>query len=106
MMFYIFNILYIILILVCCIARYKNTCKCNEDNKKITDIIQILIMSIGSYFLISVYSIFKFIGLLLISFIIRNILELIFVKNKKEEQKEKVDDNCDDCNPYKTAKDN
>ena len=104
MIFYIFNFLYIILILICCIARYKNTCKCNEDNKKITDIIQILIVSIVSYYLIGVYSIFKFIGLLLISFIIRNILELIFVKEKK--QKEKTSDNCDDCNPYKTAKDN
>lgn len=104
MFFYVFNILYIILILVCCIARYKNTCKCNEDNKKITDIVQIIIVGIGSYYLIGVYSIFKFIGLLLISFIIRNILELIFVKEK--EQKEKKGDDCDDCNPYKTTKDN
>lgn len=104
MVFYIFNTLYIILILVCCIARYKNTCKCNEDNKKITDIIQIIIVGIGSYYLIGVYSIFKFIGLLLISFVIRNILELIFVKGK--EQKEKTGDNCDDCNPYKTTKNN
>lgn len=104
MFFYVFNILYIILILVCCIARYKNTCKCNEDNKKITDIVQIIIVGIGSYYLIGVYSIFKFIGLLLISFIIRNILELIFVKEK--EQKEKKGDDCDDCNPYKTTKNN
>lgn len=102
MIFYIFNILYVILILICCIARYKNTCKCNEDNKKITDIIQIIIVSIGSYYLIGIYYIFKFIGLLLVSFILRNILELIFVKKEKE----KVDDNCDDCNPYKTTKDN
>ena len=102
MFFYVFNILYIILILVCCIARYKNTCKCNEDNKKITDIIQILIVSIGSYYLIGIYYIFKFIGLLLVSFILRNILELIFVKKEKE----KTGDNCDDCNPYKTTKNN
>lgn len=106
MSYYILSIIYAFIIIIACIARYRNICKCNDDKKRITDIIQILIFCIGLYYIIGINNIFKIIILLIISIIIRNILEFIFLRNKKINNDESKGDGCDDCNPYKTTQDN
>ena len=95
--------LYVIIIFVCIIARIKNICEKNEDTEKIGDIIQILILGSGTYYIIGIINIYKILIVLIISFIIANTINFIFkkIKKKKNIQNNKTDKkNCKDCNPY------
>lgn len=94
------NIIYILIISICCVTRYKNTCNCNDDKNKYTDIIQILILGIGLYYITGLNIIFKLIGLLFLSIPIRIFLQYIFNKFIYKEKETEENEKCKDCNSY------
>ncbi len=66
------KILYFVIIVFMLIVRLKNVCEKNEKNETIGDLIQILILGLGIYYLINIKTIFQIILLL----ILKSIFEL------------------------------
>lgn len=94
------KILYFVIIVFMLIVRLKNVCEKNEKSETIGDIVQILILGLGIYYLINIKIIFQIVLLLIISVFLKEIINFItkkiFFKEKKTEENEK----CKDCNSY------
>lgn len=71
------KIIFIALTIVAIYTRYKNTCECNDDKEIKYDILQIVIISIISLFMINVTELIKFIGVILISYVIKSIIKFL-----------------------------
>lgn len=81
------KILYFVIIVFMLIVRLKNVCEKNEKSETIGDIIQILILGLGVYYLINIKVIFQIVLLLIISVFLKEIINFItkkyFLKKKK-----------------------
>ena len=93
------KILYFVIIVFMIFARLKNVCEKNEKYETIGDAFQILMLGLGTYYLISIKVIFQIV-LLIISVFLKEIINFItrkiFYKEKETEENEK----CKDCNSY------
>jgi putative PTS system IIBC component len=94
------KILYFVIIIFMMFARLKNVCEKNEKYETIGDVLQILMLGLGIYYLISIKVIFQIVLLLIISVFLKEIINFItkkiFFKEKEAEENEK----CKDCNSY------
>ena len=94
------KILYFVIIVFMIFARLKNVCEKNEKYETAGDIFQILMLGLGTYYLISIKVIFQIVLLLIISVFLKEIINFItrkiFYKEKEVEENEK----CKDCNSY------
>lgn len=94
------KILYFVIIIFMMFARLKNVCEKNEKYETIGDVLQILMLELGIYYLISIKVIFQIVLLLIISVFLKEIINFItkkiFFKEKEAEENEK----CKDCNSY------
>ena len=94
------KILYFVIIIFMLIVRLKNVCEKNEKNETIGDLIQILILGLGIYYLINIKIIFQIILLLIISVFLKEIINFITKKIFFKEEKTEKNDKCKDCNSY------
>lgn len=81
------NILYILVCIFLCYVRYKNICKDCDPKEIAIDIIQIVILFLLLRFIITPIVFFKCIGVLLLSFIIKQIILIIFKKKPQSDKK-------------------
>ncbi|PHI06596.1 hypothetical protein [Fusobacterium polymorphum] len=94
------KILYFVIIVFMLIIRLKNVCEKNEKSETIGDVIQILILGLGIYYLINIKIIFQIILLLIISVFLKGIINFIIKKIFYKEKEINKDKNCKDCNSY------
>lgn len=87
------GILTIIFLSFILIIASKN-CDCNDDKFKKYDITQVIIVYLTTVMLLDHKSVVLFIGTILISFIIKEILKKLFIKKRKLKITEVP---CDDC---------
>lgn len=100
------KILYFVIIVFMLIARLKNVCEKNEKSETIGDIIQILILGLGIYYLINIKIIFQIILLLIISVFLKGIINFIIKKIFYKEKEIKKEEKCKDCNSYEKWENN
>lgn len=100
------KILYFVIIVFMLIARLKNVCEKNEKSETIGDIIQILILGLGIYYLINIKTIFQIILLLIVSVFLKGIINFIIKKIFYKEKKIKKEEKCKDCNSYEKWENN
>ena len=94
------KILYFVIIIFMLITRIKNVCEKNEKNETIGDIIQILILGLGIYYLINIKIIFQIILLLIVSVFLKGIINFIIKKIFYKEKNIEKEEKCKDCNSY------
>ncbi|EFE86124.1 hypothetical protein [Fusobacterium periodonticum] len=94
------KILYFVIIVFMLIVRLKNVCEKNEKSETIGDIIQILILGLGVYYLINIKVIFQIVLLLIISVFLKEIINFITKKIFFKKEKTEENDKCKDCNSY------
>lgn len=82
------EIFYILICIFLCYVRYKNVCKDCDPREITIDIFQIVIIFLLLRFIISPIVFFKCIGVLILSFIIKQFVVLAFSK-KKDQNKNK-----------------
>ena len=95
------KILYFVIIIFMLIVRLKNVCEKNEKNETIGDLIQILILGLGIYYLINIKTIFQIILLLIVSVFLKGIINFIIKKIFYKEKEREKEEKCKDCNSYK-----
>ncbi len=100
------KILYFVIIVFMLIARLKNVCEKNEKSETIGDIIQILILGLGIYYLIDIKIIFQIILLLIVSVFLKGIINFIIKKIFYKEKEIKKEEKCKDCNSYEKWENN
>lgn len=100
------KILYFVIIVFMLIVRLKNVCKKNEKNETVGDIIQILILGLGIYYLINIKIIFQIILLLIVSVFLKGIINFIIKKIFYKEKEIKKEEKCKDCNSYEKWENN
>lgn len=100
------KILYFVIIVFMLIARLKNVCEKNEKSETIGDIIQILILGLGIYYLINIKTIFQIILLLIVSVFLKGIINFIIKKIFYKEKEIKKEEKCKDCNSYEKWENN
>ena len=100
------KILYFVIIVFMLIARLKNVCEKNEKSETIGDIIQILILGLGIYYLINIKIIFQIILLLIVSVFLKGIINFIIKKIFYKEREIKKEEKCKDCNSYEKWENN
>lgn len=100
------KILYFVIIVFMLIARLKNVCEKNEKSETIGDIIQILILGLGIYYLINIKIIFQIILLLIVSVFLKGIINFIIKKIFYKEKEIKKEEKCKDCNSYEKWENN
>lgn len=100
------KILYFVIIIFMLIARLKNVCEKNEKSETIGDIIQILILGLGIYYLINIKIIFQIILLLIVSVFLKGIINFIIKKIFYKEKEIKKEEKCKDCNSYEKWENN
>jgi len=94
------KILYFVIIVFMLIVRLKNVCEKNEKSETIGDIIQILILGLGIYYLINIKIIFQIILLLIVSIFLKEIVNFIIKKIFYKEKEIEKEEKCKDCNSY------
>ena len=94
------KILYFVIIVFMLLVRLKNVCEKNEKSETIGDIIQILILGLGIYYLINIKIIFQIILLLIVSVFLKGIINFIIKKIFYKEKEIEKDEKCKDCNSY------
>lgn len=94
------KILYFVIIIFMLIVRLKNVCEKNEKSETIGDIIQILILGLGIYYLINIKIIFQIILLLIVSIFLKEIVNFIIKKIFYKEKEIEKEEKCKDCNSY------
>lgn len=100
------KILYFVIIVFMLIIRLKNVCEKNEKSETIGDIIQILILGLGIYYLINIKIIFQIILLLIVSVFLKGIINFIIKKIFYKEKEIKKEEKCKDCNSYEKWENN
>lgn len=100
------KILYFVIIVFMLIARLKNVCEKNEKSETIGDIVQILILGLGIYYLINIKIIFQIILLLIVSVFLKGIINFIIKKIFYKEKEIKKEEKCKDCNSYEKWENN
>lgn len=100
------KILYFVIIVFMLIVRLKNVCEKNEKSETIGDIIQILILGLGIYYLIDIKIIFQIILLLIVSVFLKGIINFIIKKIFYKEKEIKKEEKCKDCNSYEKWENN
>lgn len=100
------KILYFVIIIFMLIARLKNVCEKNEKSETIGDIIQILILGLGIYYLINIKTILQIILLLIVSVFLKGIINFIIKKIFYKEKEIKKEEKCKDCNSYEKWENN
>ena len=100
------KILYFVIIVFMLIVRLKNVCEKNEKSETIGDIIQILILGLGIYYLINIKIIFQIILLLIVSVFLKGIINFIIKKIFYKEEEIKKEEKCKDCNSYEKWENN
>ena len=100
------KILYFVIIVFMLIARLKNVCEKNEKSETIGDIIQILILGLGIYYLINIKTILQIILLLIVSVFLKGIINFIIKKIFYKEKEIKKEEKCKDCNSYEKWENN
>ena len=100
------KILYFVIIVFMLIARLKNVCEKNEKSETIGDIIQILILGLGIYYLIDIKIILQIILLLIVSVFLKGIINFIIKKIFYKEKEIKKEEKCKDCNSYEKWENN
>ncbi|WP_336007111.1 hypothetical protein [Fusobacterium polymorphum] len=100
------KILYFVIIVFMLIVRLKNVCEKNEKNETVGDIIQILILGLGIYYLINIKIIFQIILLLIVSVFLKGIINFIIKKIFYKEKEIKKEEKCKDCNSYEKWENN
>ena len=100
------KILYFVIIVFMLIVRLKNVCEKNEKSETIGDIIQILILGLGTYYLINIKIIFQIILLLIVSVFLKGIINFIIKKIFYKEKEIKKEEKCKDCNSYEKWENN
>ena len=100
------KILYFVIIVFMLIARLKNVCEKNEKSETIGDLIQILILGLGIYYLINIKIIFQIILLLIVSVFLKGIINFIIKKIFYKEKEIKKEEKCKDCNSYEKWENN
>ena len=100
------KILYFVIIVFMLIARLKNVCEKNEKSETIGDIIQILILGLGIYYLIDIKIIFQIILLLIVSVFLKGIINFIIKKIFDTEKEITKEEKCKDCNSYEKWENN
>lgn len=100
------KILYFVIIVFMLIFRLKNVCEKNEKNETVGDIIQILILGLGIYYLINIKIIFQIILLLIVSVFLKGIINFIIKKIFYKEKEIKKEEKCKDCNSYEKWENN
>lgn len=100
------KILYFVIIVFMLIVRLKNVCEKNEKSETIGDIIQILILGLGIYYLINIKIIFQIILLLIVSVFLKGIINFIIKKIFYKEKEIKKEEKCKDCNSYEKWENN
>lgn len=94
------KILYFVIIVFMLIVRLKNVCEKNEKSETIGDLIQILILGLGIYYLINIKIIFQIILLLIVSIFLKEIVNFIIKKIFYKEKEIEKEEKCKDCNSY------
>lgn len=94
------KILYFVIIVFMLITRLKNVCEKNEKSETVGDIIQILILGLGIYYLINIKIIFQIILLLIVSVFLKGIINFIIKKIFYKKKETNKDENCKNCNSY------
>lgn len=94
------KILYFVIIVFMIFARLKNVCEKNEKYETIGDIFQILMLGLGTYYLISIKVIFQIVLLLIISVFLKEIINFITMKIFYKEKETEENEKCKDCNSY------
>ena len=100
------KILYFVIIIFMLIARLKNVCEKNEKSETIGNIVQILILGLGIYYLINIKIIFQIILLLIVSVFLKGIINFIIKKIFYKEKEIEKEEKCKDCNSYEKWENN
>lgn len=71
------KLIFLALIAVAIYTRIQNACECNDDKEIKYDVLQIAIIGIASLYIIHIPELIKFAGIIIVSYIIKNIVKFI-----------------------------
>lgn len=71
------KLIFLALIGIAIYTRIQNTCECNDDKEIKYDVLQIAIIGIVSLYMINIPELIKFAGVIIVSYIIKNIVKFV-----------------------------
>lgn len=71
------KLIFLALIVIAIYTRIQNACECNEDKEIKYDILQIAIIGITSFYIIHISELIKFVAVVIVSYIIKNIVKFV-----------------------------
>lgn len=71
------KLIFLALIGIAIYTRIQNACECNDDKEIKYDVLQIAIIGIVSLYMINIPELIKFAGVIIVSYIIKNIVKFV-----------------------------